>query len=127
MTINTSKCIILFDGECGLCGMTAKFVHRFDKKNRFRMVVLSSEEASGIRNEYGLESLEADSIGLVKRGIPYVKSDAVIEIMRTLGGIWAGAIVLKLIPVFVRNFFYDIVAKNRYHWFGKTETCSIEK
>lgn len=62
-----------------------------------------------------------DAVRLVKDGKQYSKTDAIIEAGRSVGGIWRLLVILRIFPRRLRDFFYDIVAKNRYRWFGKSK------
>jgi predicted DCC family thiol-disulfide oxidoreductase YuxK len=120
----TDKKIILFDGVCNLCDSVVQYVIRHDKKDVFRFAALQSETGVKILNHIGI-SKDVDSIILYEPGIAYhYKSDAALEIAKYLG--WPVlSRILKLIPSFVRNPVYDYIARNRYKWYGKKESCMM--
>jgi predicted DCC family thiol-disulfide oxidoreductase YuxK len=120
----TDKKIILFDGVCNLCDNVVQYVIRHDKKDVFRFAALQSETGVKILNHIGI-SKDVDSIILYEPGIAYhYKSDAALEIAKYLG--WPVlSRILKLIPAFVRNPVYDYIARNRYKWYGKKESCMM--
>jgi predicted DCC family thiol-disulfide oxidoreductase YuxK len=121
-----NKKIILFDGVCNLCDKTVQFVIENDRKDQFRFVALQSELGQQILKHIGINPANIDSVILYQPGIAYYyKSAAAIEIARSLGGFFHFGTVFKLIPTEIRNRLYDYVAKNRYKWYGKKETCLV--
>lgn len=121
-----NKKIILFDGVCNLCDSSVQFIIKKDKKDIFRFVALQSELGKEICQYIGVDSSKMDSIILYNPGTAYYyKSSAVIEIANDLGGIYSLFSIAKIIPEKVRNILYDYIAKNRYKWYGKKESCMI--
>ena len=120
------KKIILFDGVCNLCEASVQFVIKYDKKDVFRFVALQSELGKEIIKHIGLDIKNIDSVILYEPGIAYnYKSAAALEIAKNLGGFFHLGTVFKLIPNGLRNLLYDYVAKNRYQWYGKKESCLV--
>jgi predicted DCC family thiol-disulfide oxidoreductase YuxK len=120
------KKIILFDGVCNLCEASVQFVIKYDKKDVFRFVALQSELGKEIIKHVGLENKNIDSVILYEPGIAYnYKSAAALEIAKNLGGFFHLGTVFKLIPNGLRNLLYDYVAKNRFQWYGKKESCLV--
>ena len=120
------KKIILFDGICNLCESSVQFVIKYDKKDVFRFVALQSELGIAIVKHIGLDIKNIDSVILYEPGIAYnYKSAAALEIAKNLGGFFHFGTVFKLIPNGLRNLLYDYVAKNRYQWYGKKESCLL--
>lgn len=121
-----NKKIILFDGVCNLCNGAVQFIISHDKKDIFRFVALQSELGIGICNYIGVDQNKIDSIILYQPGVAYYyKSSAVLEIGKDLGGIYSLALIFKIFPEKFRNYIYDYIAKNRYKWYGKKESCMI--
>ena len=120
------KKIILFDGVCNLCNSFVQYIIKHDKKDVFRFVALQSELGQKILNHIGISEKNIDSIILYQSGVAYYyKSEAALEIAKQLGGLFSFATVFKILPTKLRNIFYDYVAKNRYNWYGKQESCLI--
>ncbi|WP_394774660.1 thiol-disulfide oxidoreductase DCC family protein [Flavobacterium sp.] len=120
------KKIILFDGVCNLCDGAVQFIIKHDKKDIFRFVALQSELGNEICNYIGVDQTKIDSIILYNPGVAYYyKSSAVIEIGEDLGGIYNLIVFFKIFPEKFRNYIYEYVARNRYKWFGKKESCMI--
>jgi len=123
--IPQGKYIILFDGVCNLCNNAITFVIKRDPKNRFMYAPLQSESGKKLANTHAIDTAQVDSIILVKEGRAYSKSSAALRIAQNLSGLWPLLTIFLIIPPFIRNWVYDYVAKNRYQWFGKKETCMI--
>jgi predicted DCC family thiol-disulfide oxidoreductase YuxK len=120
------KKIILFDGVCNLCDSAVQFIIKHDKKDVFRFVALQSELGISICKYLGISFSKMDSIILFDPGTAYFyKSSAVIEIGKSFGGFWKLSPVLRILPIFISDYIYDYVAKNRYNWYGKKESCMI--
>lgn len=123
--IPKNKKIVLFDGVCNLCNNAVTFIIEHDKNDVFRFASLQSEIGKKLTQERGIDTSEVDSIVLIDPGNAYfVKSSAALEISKQLSGYSWMRIFLYLPEVF-RNFIYDIIAKNRYQWFGKKDNCII--
>ena len=122
------KKIILFDGVCNLCDSSVQYIIKHDKKDVFRFVSLQSELGQKILNHIGINPKHIDSIVLYEPGISYYyKSTAALEIAKGLSGIFTLATVFKILPAGIRDFIYDYVAKHRYKWYGKKESCMIPR
>lgn len=120
------KKIILFDGVCNLCEASVQFVIKYDKKDVFRFVALQSDLGKELIKHIGLDNKNIDSVVLYEPGIAYYyKSTAALEIAKKLGGFFHFGTIFRLIPNGLRNLIYDYVAKNRYQWYGKKESCLI--
>lgn len=121
-----NKKIILFDGICNLCDSAVQFVIYHDKKDVFRFVPLQSELGQEILKHIGINPANVDSIILYEPGIAYYyKSQAALEIAKHLGGFWHFGTIFRVIPTGISNTLYDYIAKNRYKWYGKKESCMI--
>lgn len=126
LNLPQDKKIILFDGVCNLCNSAVQFVIQNDKKDVFRFVALQSDLGQEILNHIGINPKNIDSIILYEPSVAYYyKSSAAIEIAKSLGGFWHLGTVFRIIPTGIRNSLYDYIAKNRYKWYGKKESCMI--
>ena len=124
------KMTILFDGVCNFCNASINFIIDRDSKGIFKFAALQSEVGQELLKKFGLktndsESRTFDSIVAIDGYKVYQKSDAALEIARRMDGIWKIFYVFKIIPAFLRNPVYDLVAKNRYRIFGRTDACRI--
>lgn len=120
------KKIILFDGVCNLCDSAVQYIIKHDRKDIFRFVPLQSELGQQILKHIGINPINIDSIILYEPGIAYYyKSSAAMGIAKSLGGFFHFGTVFRVIPTGIGNFLYDYIAKNRYKWHGKKESCMI--
>ena len=126
MELPINKKIILFDGVCNLCESSVLFVIKYDKKEEFRFVALQSDLGKKILQHIGMDSKHIDSIVLYEPGIAYYyKSQAALEIAKSMGGFFHFGTLFRIIPNGIRNWVYDYVAKNRYKWYGMKESCLV--
>lgn len=124
--MENGKKIILFDGVCNLCNNSVQFVIKRDKNDVFRYAALQSDVGQQLLKQRHIDTIAVDSIILIEPGVAYyIKSDAALEIAQHLGGLWKLSAIFSWIPATIRNRIYDFVAKNRYKWFGKQESCMI--
>jgi predicted DCC family thiol-disulfide oxidoreductase YuxK len=119
------KHIILFDGVCNFCNDSVNFIIDRDSGATFSFAPLQSESGQEILAANNLATKDFDSIVLVMGNKVYQKSRAALEIARRLSGLWPLAYIFVVVPAFIRDFIYDIVAKNRYKWFGKQDECRL--
>ena len=120
------KKIILFDGVCNLCNSSVQYVIKQDKKDIFRFASLQSEIGQKILKHIGISQRNIDSIIFYESGKAYYyKSTAALEIAKNLGGFFTYGFIFRIIPKGIRNVIYDYVARNRYKWYGKQESCMI--
>lgn len=117
--------IILFDGVCNLCNNAVDFVIRRDQNDRFKFGALQDPATKSILKKYKINQNYIDSIILVRGDLVFYKSKAALEIAKKLGGMWPFLYVFNVLPSFLLDPVYDWIAKNRYKWFGKKETCRI--
>lgn len=120
------KKIILFDGVCNLCNSAVQFVIKHDKKDVFRFVALQSDLGLEICKHIGVDQKSTDSIILYEPGIAYYcKSEAALQIASHLGSFYSLLAFFKVLPSSLSDLIYDWIARNRYTWFGKKESCMI--
>jgi predicted DCC family thiol-disulfide oxidoreductase YuxK len=119
------KQIILFDGVCNLCNGSVNFIIDRDSKNNFVFAPLQESRGQALQKQYGLPPEALDSVVLIKEGKVYKKSTAALEIARQLNGWWKALYIFKIVPAFLRDLVYDLVAKNRYRWFGRADQCRL--
>lgn len=117
--------VILFDGVCNLCNDSVKFIIKNDKRNIFKFAPLQGKYGIKIQNSYNINTTKINSIILVDGENTFTKSSAALRIAKDLRAPFFMFYVFIIIPVFIRNFIYDLIAKNRYKWFGKMDNCMI--
>lgn len=115
--------IVLFDGVCNLCNGSVQLIIRHDPHGRFRFASLQSPVGERLLAEMGVDRQAMDSMVLIENGRWFRESDAALGIARGLGGLWRMFGVLRLLPRPLRDRAYRLLARNRYRWFGKSETC----
>jgi predicted DCC family thiol-disulfide oxidoreductase YuxK len=113
------KAIVLFDGDCKLCNGSVQFIEKRDKYNRFKFVSLQSDKADELLADYGLNAKDYNSVLLVSKGKILTRSTAVINIARYLSGLWPLLYGLIVIPKFIRDPVYNLIANKRHKWFGR--------
>ena len=116
--------IVLFDGECHFCDSSVHFIIKHDTRELFHFAPLKSAVGKELLLKYDV-SPEINSIVLIEKEKAYVKSTAALRICRQLRGTWKCLYVFTFVPISVRDFAYDLIAKNRYKWFGKKESCKL--
>ena len=124
--LSNEKFLVLFDGVCNLCNASVQYIIKHDKKDRFRFTAIQSEIGQEIIKTHQIDTFKMDSIILYseKIGISY-KSTAALKIAMVLGFPISVLGVFMIIPPFLRNWVYDFIAKNRYKWYGKRESCMV--
>ena len=120
------KHIVLFDGVCNFCNDSVRFIIKRDKKDLYRFASLQSDLGQSLTQSRGIDTNNVDSIVLIQPGEAYyIKSSAALEIAKNLSGLYPILSIFLYLPSWFRDFFYDFVARNRYKWFGKKETCPM--
>jgi len=120
--INNEK-ILLFDGYCNLCSRLVNFIIKRDKKAKFLFVSLQSANGQSLLKKFGLPGDDFDSVVYIMGDKYYLKSSAILHILKELGGIWKLFFIFIIIPHFIRDFIYKIIAKTRYRIFGRHDSC----
>lgn len=130
MPIPESNLIVLYDGVCGLCNRLNQFLLKRDTHDRFRFASLQSDLARTLLKRHGVDSHDLDTVNVVldydqpsERVLS--RSDAIIYVLTRLGGIWKLASLGRVLPKFLRDSMYRMVARNRYRFFGKHESCML--
>lgn len=126
MTDNTlfpEKPLVLFDGVCNLCSASVQFVIEHDPEGKILFASLQSERGQAILTHFGMKTDDFDTFVLIENGQAYTRSTAVLREVRYFSGLWKYLYALIIVPRPIRDFFYNIIAKNRYRWFGKKNEC----
>jgi len=117
--------IILFDGVCNYCNAMVNFIIRRDKKKVFRFAPLQSEAAQKILLQNHLPQINFDSFILVENDKIYQRSDAALRLYNKLPWYWKWTQIFWIFPKFIRDGVYNVIARNRYKWFGKKDQCMV--
>lgn len=121
--------LVLYDGQCGLCDRTVQWLLRIDRQRVLTFAPLQGETSGKLHLQYTPDEtfntiVFISSFGTSQQEI-YYKSDAVLEILKNVGGLWRLCASLRVIPKGFRDTLYDWIAYNRYGWFGRYEQCKI--
>lgn len=117
--------LILFDGVCNLCNASVNFVIDRDPQALFSFASLQSEVGQLLLKHDGRPENSLESVMLWQDGRLYKKSRAALEIARQLNGAWPVLYAFIVIPPFIRDFVYGLIAANRYRWFGRMDQCRL--
>ncbi len=117
--------LLFFDGVCNLCNGLVHFIIRRDKRRRFRFASLQSEAGKQFLSTHGRDGSPLDSLVYWRKGKVLIRSTAALNVARDLGGALAAAYLFTLVPRFIRDAVYDLVARKRYRWFGKRVACMV--
>lgn len=127
--IPRDKPIIVFDGVCVLCTANAQFVLKHDRAGKFRLAAMQDHAGAQIMRDNGLDPRDPTSFILLDAaqdgGRVWMNSDAVLHMWSELGWPWRAGAVFKLVPRFIRDPLYKLIARNRYKWFGQREECWV--
>ncbi len=122
--MNDSDKIVLFDGVCNFCATSVQFIIRHDKTNSLKFASLQSVLGQELLTKYNM-SKDLEGVVFIENNKAYFKSAAAFKIVRYFGGFWQILNIFSVLPLFLTDFGYDIIAKNRYRWFGKKDSCMI--
>ena len=124
-TIEQNQPILLFDGVCNLCNSSVQALIKIDPKGIFKFTSLQSEQGQAILDKFHLPKEDFKTLVLVEGEKFYTRSDVALVVMKKLGGLWTVFYVFKVIPKPIRDFVYDLISKNLYRVFGKSESCLL--
>jgi predicted DCC family thiol-disulfide oxidoreductase YuxK len=119
--------VLLYDGVCGFCNKSVQTILASDKKGLLKFAPLQSKYGLEITDRHHLKDI--DSVVFVDKSSgterTYIRSNAALQIAKYLGGWWKLSLVFYIVPRPIRDFFYDLIAKYRYKFFGKYESCLL--
>lgn len=121
----TDNKIILFDGYCNFCNFWVDFVIKRDKKNIFKFTGLQSRTGREILTRFNLDANAPDTVILTEKSDYYIKSAACLNILKCLSSPLKIMYVLIILPAPIRDYFYELIARNRYKIFGKRKNCRV--
>ncbi len=117
--------IVIFDGVCNFCIGAVNFIIKRDPKGVFAFTPMQSDIAKTLMKKHQVKEEGLDTFLLIKDGDCYVRTDAVLEISKNLTGLWHLFSIFKILPRPTRDYFYRLLARNRYNLFGKRKSCLI--
>jgi predicted DCC family thiol-disulfide oxidoreductase YuxK len=112
---------VLFDGHCNLCSSSVQWIIRHDPDRKFRFASLQGEAGLRLKQEFQISPF-ADSVILIEDNRVFYKSEAALRIARFCAG-WKWLWLFRFVPAFMRDGIYNVVARNRYKWFGQKAEC----
>jgi predicted DCC family thiol-disulfide oxidoreductase YuxK len=116
--------VILYDGVCIFCSRWVRFVIARDAQRRFRFTPIQSDYGTRLAQAFGIDPADPDTNAVIHGGVAYFKSDAALTVLSSLPG-WGWVRVLFWVPKPLRDFVYNLVARNRYRIFGKYDRCFV--
>jgi len=125
LELSKTNPILLFDGVCNLCNGVVQFVIKYGSKNTLRFAALQSETGQQILKHFNLPKEDIFSVILVENEKVYLRSSAALRMYKNMGGLWSLMYLFIIIPRPIRDAVYNLIAKNRYKWFGEKESCMI--
>lgn len=117
--------ILFFDGVCTLCNKTVDFFIKRNGRNTLYYSSLQSKFAKNFLKIQDIDSNKMETILYFSKGKLHTKSSAVLIALKELSSIHRSFFLLIIIPKFIRDYFYDIIATRRYRLLGKSSTCRI--
>jgi predicted DCC family thiol-disulfide oxidoreductase YuxK len=117
------KPAVIFDGLCALCSHSAAFVLRHDANATFRLLPAQSSLGAALYRHFGLDPQDYETMILLRHGVAHFKSEAAIRIAQGLGFPWSIAVIFRIVPLGLRDRLYAWIARNRFRWFGRRDTC----
>lgn len=117
--------IILFDGVCNLCNRSVQYVIRHDPDAVFKFASLQGITGQQLLKQFGLADVNMNSFVLIQNDRAYTRSTAALVVAKQLKGVIKFLYAFIIVPPFIRNAVYNLVAKYRYNWFGKKDTCMV--
>lgn len=120
----TPKKNILFDGDCSFCNYWVRFILKRDTKKQFEFLPLESKKGKELREQYHV-SVNLDTLILIHNNKASIKSSAALHIAKQLKFPWFLFYGLIIIPPFIRNWIYDLIAKNRHKLFKTNNNCEL--
>jgi len=117
--------LVVFDGVCNLCTASVTFILRHEAEARLRFVSLQSPAGSRLMRELGLDPEDARTFVLLAGGKAFLRSEAALRVCGYFRWPWRALAALRVVPRPIRDRAYDLVARHRYRWFGRTEACLL--
>jgi len=117
--------VIVFDGVCALCSRWVRFLLRFDRQGRYRFAAMQGSHGRSLLQQHGLDPDDPLSFLLLENGQAWTDTDAILRGLAGLGGAWRLTAVLRLLPSAWRDRAYRALARNRYRWFGRHDSCYL--
>lgn len=115
----------MFDGYCNFCSSTVQFVIDKEKTPDLYFCSLQSQAGQAMLKLFNIDPSVTDSLVLIEHDKAYIKSSAALRLSRHLKALYPLLFGFIIVPPFIRNAVYDYIARHRYKWFGKSESCML--
>jgi predicted DCC family thiol-disulfide oxidoreductase YuxK len=125
MLIQGDQPIVIFDGVCNFCNASVNFVMKHDRRGRFRFASNQSEAGASLLRRFGIDPTSVQSVYLVEGDRIWSKSSAAARVAGGLAFPWNLLAVTGIVPKFIADRVYDLIARNRYRWFGQSQACRL--
>jgi predicted DCC family thiol-disulfide oxidoreductase YuxK len=117
--------VVIFDGVCKLCTHSVAFILRHEAAPALRFAPMQSPAGRHLMEQFGIDPTQMKTFVVIADGRAYLRSDAAIRISRFFRGAWRWLGIVKIVPRPIRDYVYDVVARNRYRWFGRHDACIV--
>ncbi|MBA9843546.1 MAG: thiol-disulfide oxidoreductase DCC family protein [Ralstonia sp.] len=117
--------IVVYDAHCLLCSGSIQFLLRHDRQGLLRFASMQGQTGRQLLAQAGVNPDDVDTVLFVRDGRAWRESAAILRILHALGWPWRLAWIGWLIPATLRDALYRRVARNRYRWFGRSDTCIL--
>ena len=117
--------VVIFDGVCNLCARSVRFILDHEADQTLRFTPLQSPAGTRLMHDLGLDPEDVSTFVLIADGKAYVKSDAAIRLSHYFRRASKPLGMIKIIPRRIRDWAYDVVARKRYRWFGRLDSCMV--
>ena len=118
---------MLFDGVCNFCNTTVRFVLAYNRAENIQFSPLQSDFAKQLLAQHNLSSDDMNTVVFIEDNKAYTRSTAAFQISKHLIYPWKAIYYFKFVPKSITDWIYDLIAKNRYSWFGKKNQCMVPK
>jgi predicted DCC family thiol-disulfide oxidoreductase YuxK len=115
---------MFYDGACCLCNRLVRFI--LQRSHSLQVAPLQSDTAKNLLKHDYARLMALNTMAVLENNTLYMKSNAVLRIIRNMRGLWPVLLVFKVVPVSVRDKLYEVLARNRRRWFGQMEHCGLE-
>ena len=122
--MKTLNPILLFDGDCKICNFWVQFIQKRKPRKKFEFTPLQSQKGKLLLEDYKINS-SIDSIVFIWKNKAHIKSGAAFQIIKQFGFFWQISLIFWLIPKPIRDWVYDLIAKNRHRFFATKNECEI--
>lgn len=122
---DTAARVIVFDGICHVCSGWVRFLKRHPIDPPFQLIPMQSVAGRDLLAEYGIDPDDPATFLVLDQGRHLTQSDAAIHVVAALGGLWRIINTARFVPRRWRDALYQLLARNRYRWFGRRTTCYL--